>query len=151
VGGTLDQYETTGPAESASTAQWQRRATAARIIAALDLQNVPWTLLASTAVGVGLMAAPALLGVAGAAADSNHVTGALVVTWAVIAFGEVARPVRLLNIPIGLWIVISPWLLSGATDVSRWTDVLGGVLLIAVSIRRGRVEERFAGWNRFLI
>jgi hypothetical protein len=65
----------------------------------------------------------------------------------VIAFGEVARPVRLLNILMGLWIAISPWLLSGATDTSRWTDLLVGGLLIALSLRRGRIEERFGGWT----
>jgi hypothetical protein len=81
----------------------------------------------------------------------NHLAGALVVTWAVIAFGDVARPARLLNIPVGIWIAGAPWLLSGATDLSRWTDVIVGGLLIALSIRRGRIDERFGGWNRVLI
>ena len=124
---------------------------AARLVATLDLNNVPWTLLASAALGIWLMAAPAVLGVSGAAADSNYLAGALVVTWAVIAFGEVVRPVRLVNIPIGLWIAISPWVLSGATHASRWTDALVGLLVIALSIRRGHVEERFGAWNRLLI
>jgi hypothetical protein len=107
--------------------------------------------LLSTALGVWLMAAPAVLGITGRAADSSHLAGALVVTWVVIAFGEVARPVRLLNIPMGAWIAISPWLLSGATDISRWMDLLIGVLLIALSIRRGHIEEHFGGWNKVLI
>jgi uncharacterized membrane protein len=150
VGGTLDQYKAAGPAESAATEQWRQRSTPARLVAALDLNNVPWTLLLSAALGVWLMAAPAVLGVTEAAADSNHLAGALVVTWAVIAFGEVARPVRLLNMPIGLWIAISPWVLSGATGASRWVDVFVGLLLVALSIPRGHIEERFGGWNRFL-
>jgi hypothetical protein len=94
VGGTLDQYNIAGPAESPATEHWRRRSTAARLVAALDLNNVPWTLLISAVLGIWLMAAPAVLGVTGTAADSNHLAGALVVTWAVIAFGEVARPVR---------------------------------------------------------
>jgi uncharacterized membrane protein len=151
VGGTLDQYKTAGPAESAATERWPRRSTAARLVAALDLNNVPWTLLISAVLGIWLMAAPALLDVTGTAADSNHLAGALVVTWAVIAFGEVARPVRLLNIPTGLWIAISPWVLSGATGTSQWLDVFVGLLLVALSIRRGHIEERFAGWNRLLV
>ena len=151
VGGTLDQYKTAGPAESAATEQSWRRSTPARLVAALDLNNVPWTLLISAVLGIWLMAAPALLDVTGTAADSNHLAGALVVTCAVIAFGEVARPVRLVNIPIGLWIVISPWVLSGASDTSRWIDVFVGLLLMGLSIRRGHIEERFAGWNRLLI
>lgn len=150
VGGTLEQYRAS-PAESAATTEWQQRSQAARIVAALDLKNVPWTLLVSTALGAWLMAAPAMLGVTGAAADSNHLAGALVVTWAVIAFGEVARPARLLNIPMGIWIAIAPWLLSGTTELSRWVDLIVGALLIVLSIRRGRIEEQFGSWNRYLM
>jgi uncharacterized membrane protein len=151
VGGTLEQYPTTGPAESAATSHWQQRSHAERIFAALDLKNVPWTLLVSAALGVWLMAAPAVLGVTGTAADSGHLAGALVVTWAVIAFGEVARPARLLNVPMGIWIALAPWLLSGAADASRWADLVLGLLLIALSIRRGRIDEQFGSWNRYLI
>jgi hypothetical protein len=151
VGGTLEQYGTTGPAESPATTEWLRRSPTQRIVAAMDLNNVPSNLLLSAALGVWLMAAPAMLGVSGPAANSNHLAGALVVTWAVIAFGQVARPARLLNIPMGLWIAAAPWLLSGATDLSRWVDLFIGALLIAMSIRRGRIDEQFGSWNRYLI
>jgi uncharacterized membrane protein len=151
VGGTLEQYRTPSSAGAAAAQRSGRRSTAAKLVAALDLNNVPWTLLLSAAIGLWLMTAPAALTVTGAAADNNHLAGALVVTWAVIAFGEVGRPVRLLNIPTGLWIAVSPWLLSGATDVSRWLDVLAGMLLVLLSVRRGRIEERFGSWNRVLI
>jgi hypothetical protein len=151
VGGTLEQYQTSSPAESPAATRWEQRSQAARIFAALDLKNVPWTLLVSAALGGWLMAAPAVLGVTGPAADSNHLAGALVVTWAVIAFGEVARPARLLNIPMGMWIAVAPWLLSGTTDLSRWADLIVGALLIVLSLRRGRIEEQFGSWNRYLI
>lgn len=151
IGGTLAAYQTTGPAESPATQRWHHRSTAARIVAALDLNNVPWNLLVSAGLGLWLMAAPAVLGVTGAAADSDHLMGALVVTWAVIAFGEIVRPARLLNVPTGLWIAAAPWLLSGHTGASRWNDVLIGAVVVALSLRRGRIEERFAGWKRFLI
>ena len=59
-------------------------------------------------------------------------------------------PVRLLNIPTGLWIAVSPWLLPGATGLNPWSDVIVGLLLVALSLPRGRVEERFGGWNRFV-
>jgi len=118
VGGTLEQHRTIRPADSPATARWRRRSPTARIVAAMDVTNVPWNLLLSAALGGWLMAAPAVLRVSGPAADSNHLAGALVVTWAVIAFGEVARPARLLNIVMGIWTAAAPWLLSGATDGS---------------------------------
>jgi hypothetical protein len=151
IGGTLEEYRTTGPAVSPATARWERRSLPMRIAAAMDLDSVPWNLLISAVLGVWLMAAPTVLGVAGSAASSNHLAGALVITWAVIAFGEIARPARLLNILLGIWIAGAPWLLSGATDLSRWVDLFVGVVVIALAIRRGRIEEQFGGWNRYLV
>jgi hypothetical protein len=40
----------------------------------------------------------------GPAANVNHLIGALIVIWAVIAFGEIVRPIRLLNI---VWVSVS--------------------------------------------
>ncbi len=149
VGGTLEQYKMTAPAET--PARWRGRSTTGRIVAAMELDNVPWTLWISAALGVWLMASPAVLGNTGWAANSNHLAGALVVTWAVIAFGEVARPARLLNIVLGIWIGIAPWALAGATSASRWADVIVGAAIIALSFPRGRINEQFGGWNRYLI
>ncbi len=117
----------------------------------MDLDNVPPNLLLSAALGVWLMAAPAVLESTGRAADNHYLIGALVVTWSVIAFGEIVRPVRLLNIAIGRWLIASAWALGGHTDASRWNDVIAGVLLIPLSFFRGRISERFGSWNRYLI
>jgi uncharacterized membrane protein len=151
VGGTLRQCETAATVESQEGAHRPPRSVAAAIVAAFELNNVPWTLIVSAALGVWLMAAPAVFGGTGAAADNDHLAGALVVTWAVIGFGEVTRPVRLLNIPIGAWIAIAPWLISGATRSSAGVDVLAGLALVALSIKRGHIEQRFGGWSRWLV
>ena len=151
VGGTLDAYAGAGPAESPATERWRRRSRPAQVIGAIDLNNVPWNLLLSAALGIWLMASPAALGATGAAGDSAHLAGALVITFAVIAFGEAARPVRLLNVLVGVWLVLAPWLLAGDTVPSRWNGVVIGAALVVMSIPRGRIEERFGGWNRFLI
>ncbi|MGH2399495.1 MAG: vitamin K epoxide reductase family protein [bacterium] len=151
VGGTLAAYQNAVSAEPAESAHALQRSTPARIIAALDMNNVPWNLILCAALGVWLMSAPAVLGTTGAAADVNHLAGALVVTWAVIAFGEVVRPIRLLNVLMGVAIAGAPWILAGDTDMSRWNDVLVGGALTILSLPRGRIEERFGGWNRYLV
>lgn len=55
-----------------------------------------WNLVLSSAVGIWLLFAPVLLGTQGesGAADNDRLIGALVITIAVIAWAEVARPVR---------------------------------------------------------
>jgi hypothetical protein len=150
VGGTLAAYQAPAAPEARASAHGLHRSTLARLIAAVDLNNVPWNLALCVALGVWLMAVPAVLGVTGAAADLDYLAGALVVTWAVMGFGEIVRPVRLLNVLMGLGILAAPWVLTGDTDVSRWNNVIVGVALMALSAPRGRIEEHFGGWNRYL-
>ena len=105
----------------------------------------------SAALGVWLMTAPAVLSFGGWTANSNYIAGALIVTWAVIAFAEIARPVRALNVVMGVWLLASPWFLDDGTATAQWTNMIAGGLLIALSIRRGRIEEQFGEWNKYLV
>lgn len=113
--------------------------------------TLPWNLLASVALGIWLMASPTVLGFDGTAAHSNHLVGALVVTVAVMALGEVGRSLRFVNILFGAWFIVAPWLLSGTTTAATLSDALVGVALILLSIRRGPVRESYGGWNRYIV
>lgn len=149
IGGTLDSDQRFPTRETAvhSTRRFNWR----EIVAAMDLGNVPWNLLASAVLGLWLLFSPSLFGSTGKAAHSDHFVGALVVTWAVIAFGEVARPARFVNVLLALWLIAAPWLLTGDTRASSLNDVIVGVAVLLLSLRRGRIEERFGPWNRYLI
>lgn len=112
--------------------------------------TAPWTLLVSAALGGWLMLAPAVLGSEGGAANSDWLVGSLVVTWALIALAEVSRTVRWLNIPLGMWLVVAPWLLNGDTTTSLWNDVVVGLLLLVLSWPRGAVRDTYGSWDRFI-
>jgi hypothetical protein len=111
----------------------------------------PWTLLVSAALGLWLMAAPAVFGTAGAAAASNHLVGAVIVTISMIALAEVGRAVRWLNVPFGLWVIAAPWLLGGASVGALVSNALAGLAVIALSLPRGPVRERYGGWDRAIV
>ena len=113
--------------------------------------NVPWTLLASALIGTWLLAAPSVLGTTGTAADVESVLGALAVTVAFIAFAEVGRAARFINVLLGLGIVLTPWLLAGSSPVTRVNDLVAGVLLIALSVPRGAIRNRYGGWDPFIV
>jgi hypothetical protein len=113
--------------------------------------TVPWTLLASTALGLWLMAAPAVLGSTGAAADSSRVVGALIVTTAVIAMAEVGRALRFLNALLALWVITAPWILSGATTAATWNNAVVGALVLLLSLPRGTIRERYGSWSRYVV
>jgi len=115
--------------------------------------TVPWTLAAASVLGAWLMFTPLVFGTAGAMADSDHIVGGLVITVAIIAMAEVARPLRFINIPFGLWLAAAPWLLTGAGSwVAVVNSLLVGLALIALNLPRGRRSaEHYGGWDRFVV
>jgi uncharacterized membrane protein len=128
----------------------ERRSRLSEILHSLEAFAAPWNLLLSTLVGAWLMAAPMLLGLAGGAADSTHIMGALVVTFSVVAFAEPVRLVRWLNVLCGVWVLLAAWILDGGTLVWPWISVTSGLALIALNLRCGAVEDRYGGWQRFI-
>lgn len=125
---------------------------APRRVAASSLwgMSFPWTLVASAALGVGLMFVPGAFGMAKPASDVVHVGGALVFTTAVVAVGEPVRAFRYLNVLLGLAVAVLPWLLGGGTAVGQTVASAGGLAVAALSLPRGKVAETYGAWGRFI-
>jgi hypothetical protein len=112
--------------------------------------SLPWPLLLSGALGIWLMASPALFGSGGMAANSDHLVGALIVTFAGIALAEVTRAVRFVNLLAGAWLVVAPWILGGAAAGAHWNGLLVGLAVMISSLPRGPIRERYGGWDRYI-
>ena len=112
--------------------------------------SLPWNLLVSSALGLWLMFAPAVLGSTGTAAHSDHLVGALIVTVAVMALADVGRALRFVNILFGAWLLASPWIMSGATASARWSDTIAGLLVILLSFPRGKIGERYGSFMTYI-
>lgn len=114
--------------------------------------TLPWTLATSAILGISLMFTRLTFGTAGAMADSDHVVGAIVVTTAIIATAEVARPLRFVVAGCGLWLIVAPWILHGGSATAAWASVVFGIVLIALSAPRGRRSgEHYAGWDDYVV
>lgn len=114
--------------------------------------TLPWTLAASIVLGASLMFTRLLFGTTPPLAHSDHLLGALVVTIAVLATAEVARPLRYLNVLAGLWLLAAPWLLDGGDVAGSAGNVVVGLLLIALSLPRGtRSREHYGSWDRLVV
>jgi uncharacterized membrane protein len=113
--------------------------------------TVPWTLLVSAALGAWLMVAPAVFQTQGQAAHSDHILGALVVTVAIVAFAEVTRAARMINIALALGITVLPWLLGGGTLAAGLNDLIVGALVIVLSIPPGKIKNTYHGWNPLIL
>ena len=71
---------------------------------------------------------------------------------AICAMAEVARPLRFLNLLIGLWLIGAPWLLTGGMSGATWNDIVTGVLVVCLSLPRGsRSTEHYGVWDRFVV
>ena len=112
----------------------------------------PWTLTLSIGIGVWLTFTRLTFDSSGAMANSDHLIGALVVTFAIMAWAEVGRAARFINIPFGIWLIAAPWLLDGiASSLAVWNGLICGVLLIVLAIPRGKIKNSYAGWDRYIV
>ena len=112
--------------------------------------SFPWTLVVSTALGLWLMVAPAVLGNTKPVADIDHLGGALIVTVSVITMGEVMRIGRYLTVLLGLLVAGLPWLLGGATESGQINDLLVGLLVAALAVPRGPKHEQYGLWEPYV-
>jgi hypothetical protein len=109
-------------------------------------------LAASCIVGAWLMFSRLVFGTGGVIANSDHLAGAMIITITVCAMAEVARPLRFLNLAFGLWLIGSPWLLAGATTGASLNEIVAGLVVIGLSLPRGRrSEEHYGLWDRYVV
>lgn len=101
----------------------------------------------SIIVGIWLLFVPEVLNITGAAATNLYIVGALVITCAVIAYADVARIVRVFNVPLGAWLCISPWFIGDLNAMTSFFVVLGGMALILFSVTRGKITEHFGSFD----
>ncbi|QRM35935.1 vitamin K epoxide reductase family protein [Microvirga sp. VF16] len=112
--------------------------------------SLPWNLALSGLVGLSLLFTPITLGAEGSMANSDHLIGSLVLTVISLAAAEVARPLRFLNIPLGLALFATPFI-YGASMTATIASVACGAALVALSIRRGPIRERYGSWSRLVV
>jgi hypothetical protein len=111
--------------------------------------NLPWNLALAALIGLALLFTRLWPGVEGNLAHAHHVIGALVLTVVSIAAAEVARPARWLNLPLGAALMATPFMFPGDT-AALLVSLVAGAALMALSIRRGSIHERYGAWDRVI-
>ncbi len=97
------------------------------------------------------MLAPWALNVSGDIAGGTQVAGALIITVSVVVMTEVARAGPFLKILPALWIAAIPGFFDGASTLFMASNVVLGIALIALSIPRGTIKQRYGSWDRFIV
>ena len=114
--------------------------------------TLPWTLLIVCAAAAWLMFSRLVFGTTGFIADNDHLVGAMVITVAVCAMAEVARPLRFLNVAFGGWLVLMPWLATGGSTAASVNEIVVGLLVIGLSLPRGqRSDAHYGSFDRYVV
>lgn len=104
-----------------------------------------WARVLSVAVGVWLMAAPAVLAYGGVAATNDRIVGPVAASVAIVAVAEVCRPVRHVNQVLGAWLLGAPFLLGYDALAATADSFAAGVLLLVTGGVPGRQRHRYGG------
>lgn len=110
-----------------------------------------WPRLLNVALGTWLMVAPAVLGystTSRVAASSDRIIGPLIVSAAIAAIWPELRPLRWVNVALGVIAVLAPvavglfvdWPLTAAVN-----SVVTGLAVIALGCVRGSIDSEFGG------
>lgn len=106
--------------------------------------------LAAAALGLWLMAAPAVLGYTGAAAVMDRIAGPIIAALAIIAVSECTRDLRWANVAVASILIFSPLWFDYAPAATLNT-VATGMAVVVVSSLKSRVRSSFGGGWRVLL
>lgn len=106
-----------------------------------------WPRFISIALGLWMMSASAVLGYGGRARTIDVILGALTASIAVIATTEVMRPLRWLNLALGVGMIVAPWVMSYEWMALANSTLVGLVVVAAAAIRGAITTEFGGGWS----
>ena len=96
-------------------------------------------------LGVFLMAAPGIFGLGQSASDNFHIFGPVIATFSVISCWEATRVVRLWNVPLGAWLIVSPLILSYGSTTATVLAIGVGAAVAGLAFVQGKTEKRYGG------
>jgi hypothetical protein len=111
-----------------------------------------WAQLITTVLGVWLTASPDLLGYTGHAATNDHIVGPTIASFAFVAVWEVMRGLRWVNVVLGGWLLIAPWVLGYGEWLPMVNSLTVGVAVMGLSFVKGTLTQRYGGgWSALLL
>ncbi|HEY2810708.1 MAG TPA: vitamin K epoxide reductase family protein [Rhabdochlamydiaceae bacterium] len=113
--------------------------------------TVPLNLLFSAVIGLAFMIIPGPGSIQGILASSDYIVGPIIVAISLISMAEVFRFFRYCLIPLGAWVVISPWVFFYIFGWIALVHLVLGILLAFLSLRKGRIVEKYGAWDSYIV
>ncbi len=111
----------------------------------------PWNLILSFLLGIWLMASPALFKSHNVLAMSNYIAGPFVATVSVIGLAEACRSIRFVNILLGICLALIPLFAPVKDAPNLVNNILVGLLVIGLSLPKGKIKERYGIYEKLII
>jgi short-subunit dehydrogenase len=109
-----------------------------------------WAAGVTTLIGLWLMIAPFYFGFEDAGANTAYIAGPLVITASLIALWEFNRDCRYFNLGAGVCLVVCSLAVYPDDLPATYNNVASGVLLIALSLVKGKITGHYGGGWRVL-
>jgi len=87
----------------------------------------------SAITGIWLTPAPYALGLDKIAAINAHIIGLVIASFAIISFSPCTSVVLKFNLPLGVWLLLAPWILSYEDNSAIINDMITGFFVILFS------------------
>ena len=116
-----------------------------------DGKTLPIGLILCALLGAWIMTMPAVFGYLKTdLANSDFITGALVITFSIATMSEVARVGRYTNILFALWIGASVFLFDVEDTTAQISHWVTAAVLIAGSLPKGQITEKHGMFDKFI-
>lgn len=112
--------------------------------------TIPWNLVVTALIGGWLLFSNHVLGFHGILAHNADICGALIIVFSIVSWAEPMRAGRFFNILIALWFAAAPWILPGATQPLILHSLIVSVVVILLSLFRGKIKEKYGTWDKFI-
>ena len=109
--------------------------------------TLPWNLALCIPIGIWLMFTRLTLGSDNGMANADHIIGSLVLTVTITALAELGRAIRYLLIPLGMALFMTPFVFN-VSVMAIVSSLICGVLLIGLSLPKGKIHNTYGVWNK---
>lgn len=110
-----------------------------------------WPLITTLLLGIVTAAAPGILQASAEEGLVNFIAGPLIITFSFLAFAEVFRLARLLNIIIGLCLLLAPWMHDGGLLNLIYMNSCVAILVILFSLPKGKIRDRYGKIDKWIV
>ncbi len=111
--------------------------------------TLPWNLVITAIAGAWLLFGNPLMGFSGFLSDNADVMGALTVVFSIIAWAEVARAARFVNIALMVWLVVATAIWGGGWQIV-FACIIGTVVATFSFFKGRKIEEKYGAWDKYI-